>query len=185
MRAAGIIFFLFAVLVACSNKSAQLDRIEIKLDSIYVDEEEGSDTVKGELLIVYYCTLRSLGDSIINMQVRNYYSEEKPEANFNLINSRDTLGLYLVTPKSLKVSPKGELHFGLATSTIGVVDLFEKYGYSHEHHSKSNKLTEFEFLRKIARESFILFEWRGHKREIRDLENVKISYRDPNDNTIK
>ncbi|HEY5747845.1 MAG TPA: hypothetical protein VIU12_17345 [Chryseolinea sp.] len=185
MRAAGVVFFLFTVIIACSNKSTQFDRIGIKVDNIYVNEVEKSDTIRYLPSIAYHCTLRSRYDSTINIQGKNYYSEGKPEANFYLINSKDTLGLFLVTDKSLKVNPKEEFHFTLATSPIGVVDLLEKYGYSVEHRSKPNKLTEVEFLKKIARESFMLFEWRGHKRKIRDLKKVKINYRDPNNHVIE
>ncbi|HTJ49274.1 MAG TPA: hypothetical protein VL443_07435 [Cyclobacteriaceae bacterium] len=180
-----IFFFCIIGLIACSSRLANVDnRVTIKVDSIYVNEVEKSDTVRHEPMIVYYCTFKSLTDSTVDIQVQDYSSEVKPEANFYLINSKDTLNLYLATNKSIKVPSKGEFHFGLATNTFNMVDLFEKYGYSVEHRSKPNKVNEVEFFKKIARESFILFEWGGNKREIRDLEKIKVSYRDPNDNTV-
>ena len=182
-----IIFFLIIINIhfACSTKPPQLDRIEIKIDSIYVNEIENNDTILYGPDIVYYCTFRNLSDSTIDIRLQTYYSEENPEANFYLINSKDTVNLYLATHKSLRVPQKKEFHFGMTTNSFNMVDLLEKYGYSIEYRSKPNKLTEVEFLKKIARESIILFEWRGYKREIRDLDKVKINYRDPNDNTVE
>src|SRR5882724_5761818 len=123
MRWIPLLFLIEAV--QCKPTTRLDGQIGIKIDSVYVNEVEKSDTVRHELLVVYYCTIKNPYDSVVNLQIKNYPSEERPDASFYLLNSGDTLNLYLITSKLLTVPSHGESHFGVATDVIAFVDLFE------------------------------------------------------------
>lgn len=185
MKVRFFFIFIFILFVACSNKRIRSDEgIRIQIDSIYVNELEKGDTVRYRLMVVYYCTINNSNDSVINIPFKNYLSEGESEANSYLVYEKDTLDLFLGTHSSIKIPPKGEIHFGLMTNTIDMVNLFEKNGYSFEHHPRTLNLSEVDFLKKIVKESSLFFAWPGYAKTIKGLEKIKTKYRDPKDENI-
>ncbi len=153
-----------------------------KIDSMYVNEVEKADTIRYGPSVVYYFTLNNSCDSIISIPIRTAIADEIPENKSFLVNSKDTIALLSGYPRMhyfLKVPPGRSLHFDLETDEFQMIDLLERHGYSIEFPSKPNKVGEVDFLKKIARRSFVLLEWRGRKVKIKGLHKLKVIYRNP------
>ena len=183
MRVMKEILFVTAILY-CTSGSAQMRKLGITIDSIYVNEIEKGDTIRELLKIMYYCTAINRGNSAFELPIQNYLAEARSNVHCYLIHGNDTLDLFLNTLKKVVIKPKGKTNFSLISDTIELVDLLQRLGYSFDHPTKVNGFSGVDILKSIARESYILIEWPAFEKKIDGLKSVKVRYKDPNNDTI-
>ena len=174
--------FLFGSLFIYSTCTAQ--SLDLKIDSVYIDEQEKGDTIREQLMIIYYCTVLNSSDSAIDIPIQNYLAETRSNAHCYLIHNKDTLDLFLAAIKKVKIEPHAKISIQLINNTIEMVDLFERRGYTFKHRAIVNGLSANNFLKAIARDSFIFIQWPGFEKRIIIPKKIKLRYRKPNDNTM-
>jgi len=173
---------LFCVLsvigfLSCSSSHHDFNNVGVAhLDSIFVNQYEAGDSLRGTPYIFYNYRLKNNSDSAITLNIRRWRFENSGRDNAYLVFNEDTLELFFgaKTPNTISIPANDSIQIDLNPDPMDLMDLIE--------YKNVGKIPPINYLKEVATKSKICL----NSEKINFCDNPitrKLSFRNPLDST--